>query len=335
MNEQQLIVNDDGTVNAKLLARFGKSNLQGVEAAYRLMPTTLASPDAKRILLRQFHMYQINMQYISTVFRATLDGEMVETAEEQMLQALADCTTKIDHALVKAERELDARGIKTLAAYHVAPLVTEVPIFNRFGRRYLEIITRLDQLSLMVATLVLDEIITESDGATRMSGMKRLVRAASTTARTIRVRMRKVADERRAATLQGGGAARTPHQRSNVDKATGVQPGAFQTADGPVYRDADEAGPEWRHVQAVDTGTGTRRGSIVIAALGDTNGAAGEEGVPGHASIATPGMGESGAPSRKRRATASDTAPAVSHPDQTDHAGDEADGAGEMTAATA
>jgi hypothetical protein len=52
----------------------------------------------------------------------------------------------VNQALDRAEALCKANGITSLASYDTEPLVMEVRVISMFGRRYLKLMTKVDQL---------------------------------------------------------------------------------------------------------------------------------------------------------------------------------------------
>ncbi len=66
---------------------------------------------------------------------------------------------EVNGALDGAEILCKTHGITRLASYDTEPLAIEVKVISSFGRRYLELMTKVDQLMPILETLAIDEVI--------------------------------------------------------------------------------------------------------------------------------------------------------------------------------
>src|SRR5450432_598767 len=65
----------------------------------------------------------------------------------------------MNEAIDGAETLCKTHGITRVATYDTEPLTIEVKVISSFGRRYLELMTKVDQLMPMLETLAIDEVI--------------------------------------------------------------------------------------------------------------------------------------------------------------------------------
>jgi hypothetical protein len=59
----------------------------------------------------------------------------------------------------------------------VEPLTIDARVHSKCGRRYLELISKVDQLMRILETLVIDEVMSNAEMAARKAWAKRAVRA--------------------------------------------------------------------------------------------------------------------------------------------------------------
>jgi hypothetical protein len=90
-------------------------------------------------------------------------------------------------------------GITRLATYDTEPLAIEVKVISAFGRRYLELMTKVDQLMPMLETLAIDEVIEVAQLDLQNGVAKKSVRKVAGAARNflagLRKRMNAIAEE--------------------------------------------------------------------------------------------------------------------------------------------
>ena len=150
---------DEGGINARILATEAKADFRRVEAASRKIPTTLCSPEVKRQFVRHFNRMQLNMYLISVIARTKLPHAVIEEVEAALKAQLEKLHADINEAIDSAEALCKVHGITRLATYDTEPLVIEARVISRFGRRYLELMTKTDQLMPMLETLAIDDVI--------------------------------------------------------------------------------------------------------------------------------------------------------------------------------
>ena len=150
---------DEGEVNERIIAKEAKVDFRRVEAASRKMPATLRSPEVKRIYARYFNFMQLHMHVISVFGRAKLRHEVVEKVESAIREQLERANAEVNQAIDSAEALCKLHGVTRLATYDTEPLAIEVRVISPFGRRYLELMTKTDQLMPILETLAIDEVI--------------------------------------------------------------------------------------------------------------------------------------------------------------------------------
>ena len=145
MTSTRLAVIDTGQVNERILNKDEyRADFRKVEGASLKRTTHLSSPHAKRMFARCFYSFQASMYFISQLGRAKLDHEVVERIEQNIREALDAATDEINKAIDQAEALLKHHNIETLASYDTVPLQEEIGITSSFGRRYFDLMHKLD-----------------------------------------------------------------------------------------------------------------------------------------------------------------------------------------------
>jgi hypothetical protein len=182
---------DEGRVNERILAREAKVDYRRVEAASVKIPTRFSSAEGKRMFVRVFATLQLNAHFISTLARTKLDHEEVARVESLLRERLDGTTALLDKAIDGAEALFKAYGITSVATYDNQPLSLEVAVMSSAGRRYLELIGKLDQLMPMLQTLEIHEVITTREVDKQRAAVKRQVKGVATAARNLAAGVRK------------------------------------------------------------------------------------------------------------------------------------------------
>ena len=99
MSDNRIVKEDQGGVNARILARHAKVDFRRVEAASVKMPMRFASAEGKRLFVRMFATLQLNAHFISVIARTRLEHDVVAKVES----AIRD---QIDAASASLERIL-------------------------------------------------------------------------------------------------------------------------------------------------------------------------------------------------------------------------------------
>lgn len=197
MTSTRLAVIDSGQVNERILNKDEyRADFRKVEGASLKRTTHLSSPHAKRMFARCFYSFQASMYFISQLGRAKLDHDVVERIEQNIREALDAATDEINKAIDQAEALLKHHNIETLASYDTVPLQEEIGITSSFGRRYFDLMHKLDIVMPMMETLAIEEIISERELETRRSLYKRVVLSISTKARNLWMGVRRRMNER-------------------------------------------------------------------------------------------------------------------------------------------
>jgi hypothetical protein len=176
MTEIQIVKVDEGGVNARILAKETKADFRRVEAASLKMPARFTSAEGKRFFVRLFNTQQLNAHFISVIARTRLDHEdvaKVETTIRSQMEAVAE---KLNRAIDAAEALFKAHGITSAATYDTVPLDVEVGVISSSGRRFLEVLGKLDQLMPLLQTLEIHEVMSAQEVDVQRATLKRQVR---------------------------------------------------------------------------------------------------------------------------------------------------------------
>jgi hypothetical protein len=190
-DEDAIIRLDQGGINARILAKEAKADFRRVESASRKIPTILRSPEVKRLLVRYFNSMQLNIYLISVIARAKLPHEFIENVEGALKAQLEKLHAEINEAIDGAEALCKVHGITRLATYDTEPLAIEVKVISPFGRRYLELMTKVDRLMPMLETLSIDEVIEVAQLDLQKGLAKKSVRQVAGAARNFAMGLRR------------------------------------------------------------------------------------------------------------------------------------------------
>lgn len=214
MTGTEIVVLDDGGINARLLARQAKADFRRVEGASLKMPARLVSAEGKRMFLRMFNTLQLNDYFISVIAPTRLDDEEMAKIEDALRARLDKVAEGLDRLIDETEAQFKAHRIGWGATCDSRPLDLQVAVLSSNGRRYLEVLVKMDQLMPLLQTLQILDVTRTRDVRTQRSAIKREVRNVANAARSyagvVRKRMRDMElAERRAS-------AETARQRSQV-----------------------------------------------------------------------------------------------------------------------
>ncbi len=231
MSEIQIVKVDQGAVNARILAKEAKADFRRVEAASLKMPTCFTSAEGKRFFARLFNTLQLNTHFISVIARTRLDHEEVAKVEEAIRAQMDTVTENLNQAIDGAEALFKVHGITSTATYDTVPLDVDVHVLSSIGRRFLEVLGKLDQLMPLLQTLEIHEVITTQTVDVQRAGLKRQVRDVANGARNFAMGLRRRMNALDARDVEGrSGASR--QEAEPEAKAVGATDGA------------DEPGPE-------------------------------------------------------------------------------------------
>jgi hypothetical protein len=89
------------------------------------------------------------------------------------MEAVAE---KLNQAIDEAEALFKAHGITSVATYDTVPLDVAVGVLSSSGRRYLEVLGKLDQLMPLLQTLEIHEVMSPQEVDVQRAALKRQVR---------------------------------------------------------------------------------------------------------------------------------------------------------------
>ena len=224
MSEIQIVKVDQGGVNARILAKEAKADFRRVEAASLKMPTRFTSAEGKRFFARLFNTLQLNTHFISVIARTRLEHEDVAKIEDTIRAQMDAVTANLNHAIDGAEALFKAHGITSTATYDTVPLDVDVHVLSSIGRRFLEVLGKLDQLMPLLQTLEIHEVITTQAVDLQRATLKREVRDVANGARNFAMGLR-----RRMNAMD----ARSGDSRSEGSRQDAVAVGVVSGADKP------------------------------------------------------------------------------------------------------
>jgi hypothetical protein len=187
---------DDGRVNERILTKEARRDyLERVESSRLPIRTVLHSPEGKRLFLRVFDSLQLSAHFVSVIARTGLPHEFVEKVEAEVLGLLEKTTTELNQAIDGAELLLKNNAIQALSRYAAEPMEFDAPVISSFGRRYLDVLVKFDQLMPLLETLAIYEVITEKEKDARKGIFKRVVKRVAGGTRTFAMGLRKRMNE--------------------------------------------------------------------------------------------------------------------------------------------
>ena len=232
MPEIQIVKVDQGGVNARILAKEAKADFRRVEAASLKLPTRFTSAEGKRFFARLFNTLQLNTHFISVIARTRLDHEDVTKIEDAIRAPMDAVSENLNKAIDGAEALFKAHGITSTATYDTVPLDMDVHVLSSIGRRFLEVLGKLDQLMPLLQTLEIHEVITTQAVDIQRASLKRQVRNVANGARNFAMGLR------RRMNAMGGGDGED--RGAGVAMAVSVvESGLESTLDAPEKNDSD------------------------------------------------------------------------------------------------
>lgn len=241
----QIVKTDEGAVNARILAREAKVDFRRVEAASIKVVTRLTSAEGKRLFVRFFSTLQLNAHFISVLARTRLDSDDVAKVEAAIKARIDTVAEALNKAIDGAEALFQANGITSSATYDTQALEIEVGIISSTGRRYLDLISKLDQLMPLLQTLEIHEVISTQALDIQRATLKRQVRDVANSARSLATGLRRRMNALAAGAAGGGpgapalaAATEVPDDAGDVDEA---EDSALQATGGEFLSGHDEA----------------------------------------------------------------------------------------------
>jgi hypothetical protein len=191
MSDIQIVKMDQGGVNARIIAKETKADFRRVEAASLKMPARFTSAEGKRFFVRHFNTLQLNAHFISVIARTRLDHDDIAKVEAAIRTQMEAVTDTLNKAIDGAEALFKVNGITSAATYDTVPLDIEVGVLSSNGRRFLEVLGKLDQLMPLLQTLEIHEVITTQAVDIQRASLKRQVRDVAGAARNLAMGLRR------------------------------------------------------------------------------------------------------------------------------------------------
>jgi len=191
MVDVQIVKMDEGGVNARILAKETKADFRRIEAASLKMRTRFTSAEGKRFFVRLFSTLQLNTHFISVIARTRLDHEDVAKVEAAIRTQMETVNDNLNKAIDGAEVLFKTHGVTSVATYDTVALEVDVGVMSSAGRRYLEVLGKLDQLMPLLQTLEIHEVITAQAVDIQRAGLKRQVRDVANGARNFAMGLRR------------------------------------------------------------------------------------------------------------------------------------------------
>ena len=191
MAELQIVKMDEGGVNARIVAKEAKTDFRRIEAASLKMPARFTSAEGKRFFVRLFNTLQLNAHFISVIARTRLDHDDIAKVETAIRTQIEAVTENLNKAIDGAEALFKANGIGGAATYDTVPLDVQVGVLSSTGRRFLEVLGKLDQLMPLLQTLEIHEVISTQAVDIQRAGLKRQVRDVANGTRNFAMGLRR------------------------------------------------------------------------------------------------------------------------------------------------
>ena len=191
MSDIQIVKVDEGGVNARILAKENKADFRRIEAASLKMRARFTSAEGKRFFVRLFSTLQLNTHFISVIARTRLDHEDVAKVEAALRTKMDAVNESLNKAIDGAEALFKSHGVTSVATYDTVALEVDVGVMSSAGRRYLEVLGKLDQLMPLLQTLEIHEVLTAQAVDIQRAGLKRQVRDVANGARNFAMGLRR------------------------------------------------------------------------------------------------------------------------------------------------
>ena len=249
MAELQIVKMDEGGVNARIVAKEAKTDFRRIEAASLKMPARFTSAEGKRFFVRLFNTLQLNAHFISVIARTRLDHDDIAKVETAIRTQIEAVTENLNKAIDGAEALFKANGIGGAATYDTVPLDVQVGVLSSTGRRFLEVLGKLDQLMPLLQTLEIHEVISTQAVDIQRAGLKRQVRDVANGTRNfamgLRRRMNAMGgrDGEDASPSESGADATTQPDAVTLESVTGANGKRTGDAEAESHADAAEVTP--------------------------------------------------------------------------------------------
>ncbi|MEP6875326.1 MAG: DUF1845 domain-containing protein [Burkholderiales bacterium] len=155
------------------------------------MPARFTSAEGKRFFVRLFNTLQLNAHFISVIARTRLDHDDIAKVETAIRTQMEAVTENLNKAIDGAEALFKANGIGSAATYDTVPLDVQVGVLSSNGRRFLEVLGKLDQLMPLLQTLEIHEVISTQAVDIQRAGLKRQVRDVANGTRNFAMGLRR------------------------------------------------------------------------------------------------------------------------------------------------
>ena len=187
---------DDKQINEQIRTKEAtRDHLAKVECASKKIATRLRSPEIKRLFLRYFDSLQLTAHFISRIARAKLPHDVIEQGEEELARQLKEFTDEINTGIDQAELRLKSSGVARLASYDALPPDTDVKVISRFGRQYLELFEKADQLMPLLESLCMENGITAQELDRQKAMIRKKIKKVVYAARAYKDDLRKRINE--------------------------------------------------------------------------------------------------------------------------------------------
>lgn len=252
MTENKLARLDAGETNRRILDKEeNRQDFRRVEAASLKRRTKLQSAEGKRLFVRCFYSFQASMYFVSAMGRTKLPHEDVELIEADVRKQIEAGTEELNKAIDGADALLKQHSIDSVATYDTVAMEEEVGITSALGRRYFEMIHKLDQVMPLLQTLQIEEVISERQEEKQRSLLKRKILSITSSARKFNVGIRRRMNDVDRAKLAEEVAKTNRGQRSDSVELAVVEPAV---APGPLA--PDESGEERSDTHDAGAATG-------------------------------------------------------------------------------
>ncbi|MFY9513739.1 MAG: DUF1845 domain-containing protein [Rubrivivax sp.] len=232
---------DQGRVNERILSREVKTDFRRVEGASIKMTARFTSAEGKRLFVRFFNTLQLNAHFISVIARTRLDTDAVAKVEHVLREMVDASAEALNQAIDGAEALFKTNGIGSIATYDTQALEIEVSILSSLGRRYLEVLAKLDQLMPMLQTLEIHDVITSQAVDKERAGHKRQVRDVANAARRLATGLRKEMDAAAAAEAEARAGGPDRRGRRLAGAAADDESDADEAGDPPSSAEREAA----------------------------------------------------------------------------------------------
>lgn len=182
---------DEGEVNVRILAKETKTDFRRVEAASLKMTARFTSGVGKRYYARLFNTLQLNAHFVSEIARTKLSGAEVGQVEAALETSINTVAERLNQAIDDIEAIFNAHGITKAATHDTVPLEVEVAVISPHGRRYLDVLIKMDQLMPLLQTLRILGIISFDEMDAQRAKIKREVRNVANGARNLAAGLRR------------------------------------------------------------------------------------------------------------------------------------------------